>query len=74
MDFGERKLVGMIEDDSIVKIIEAWAEGKSKKQRVEKAYKLVVPLIGNSRSGIVTLADEQSRVAVKEGRAFALKL
>jgi hypothetical protein len=74
VDFGERKLVGMIEDDSIVKIIEAWAEGKSKKQRVEKAYKLVVPLIGNSRSGIVTLADEQSRVAVKEGRAFALKL
>ena len=74
VDFGERKLIGMIEDESIVEMIEAWGANKSKKHRVEKAYRLVVPLIGNSRGGILALANEQDRVATAEGRAFEFKL
>jgi hypothetical protein len=73
VDFSERKLVAMIEDQSIRKIIESWAANKSKKQRVQKAYQLVVPLIGESRSGILALADEQERIALAEGRAQVMK-
>src|SRR5262249_32920904 len=74
VDFGERKLIGMIEDESIIEMIEAWGANKSKKHRVEKAYRLVVPLIGTSRGGILALANEQDRVATAEGRAFEFKL
>jgi hypothetical protein len=34
----------------------------------------VVPLIGESRSGILALADEQERIALAEGRAQVMKL
>jgi hypothetical protein len=74
VDFRERKLVAMIEDQSICKIIESWAANKSKKQCVEKAYQLVVPLIGKSRGGILALADEQERIALAEGRVQVMKL
>jgi hypothetical protein len=74
VDFRERKLIAMIEDQSICKIIESWAVNKSKKQCVEKAYQLVVPLIGKSRGGILALADEQERIALAEGRAQVMKL
>jgi len=74
VDFSERKLVAMIEDQSIRKVIESWAANKSKKQCVEKAYQLVMPLIGKSRGGILALADEQERIAFAEGRAQVMKL
>jgi hypothetical protein len=74
LDFSERKLAAMIEDQSICKIIESWATNKSKKQCVEKAYQLAVPLIGKSRGGILALADEQERIALAEGRVQVMKL
>jgi hypothetical protein len=52
-------VVAMLDDNSICKAIEQWAADRSTKERVQKASALVVPLIGNSRSGILKLADEQ---------------
>jgi hypothetical protein len=67
-------VAAMIQDGSICNDIERWARNKSKKERVQKAYRLVVPLIGESRGGILALADEQERVALADGRAEVMKL
>jgi Protein of unknown function (DUF3102) len=48
----ERRLIAMIEDDSICLIIAKWAEGKNEKARGTKAYRLIRPLIGKERDDL----------------------
>jgi len=72
VDFGERKLVAMIADGSICKVIEAWAQDKARADRVTKAYQLIMPLVGDGPKGIRLLDEEMSRLAFKEGRAITL--
>lgn len=82
VDFSERKLIGMIEDNSICEIIALWAKGKSERHRGRKAYRLIRPLIGETRRDLAEfmrlskfgggLADEQGEIARAEGRAIPL--
>jgi hypothetical protein len=72
--FSDHKLVAMIEDETICRVIEQWSKGKTREQRDTKAYHLCIPLVGNSLGGISRVVDVQEKEAMREGRAFTLKL
>lgn len=74
VDFSERKILSMIEDETICKVFEKWAASKSRNERIAKGYHLVKPFIGDTRGGIVALADVQAKEAAREGRLLSMHL
>lgn len=74
VDFSEHKILSMIEDETICKVFEKWAASKSRNERIAKGYHLVKPLIGDTRGGIVALADVQAKEAAREGRLLSMDL
>ena len=62
----ERRIIAMIDDGSICKLIAKWGEGKDEKVRGKKAYRLVRSLIGPTRSDLFNFIQES-----KFGGAFS---
>jgi len=67
-NFSEHKLVAMIEDETICKTIEQWAKNKTPEQRALKAYRLVIPLVGDNRRGLAKMDDQRKKEFERTGR------
>ena len=66
VDLNNRKIIAMIDDNSICVLIAEWAKGKSDKLRGRKAYHLIRPLIGDSRSDLLKFWQEAKFVTLAD--------